>query len=413
MKNIKMSVKLIVSFLVVVLLTTTVGIVGILGMVNISSSGVNIYENQTVPAPYLGRAEETLQRMRVYVREMVMASMAGDMDGVEKAFATIGGLIPVMERNLDAYRAAVKDEEARSLFDQARTLYEVDLTRTVMSIYAAAQKGDIPTISNLLITCREVSNKILSNFERCMSIMVHDAKAAAYDAKNLSNTLLTTIICVLVIAISIAMFLAFYISGLISKPLARVVEVLKKGEDGDMRARSKIDQKDEIGIVSKAVDGFFDEMLKVVENIRANSDTLAGASEELSVVSRQLTNGAEETVTQSATVAGSAEQMSVNINAMASGAEEASVNANEVAGAADQMSSNMNTIAAAVEEMTASISQIASSASEANKVADSATVKAKDATATMSKLGVAAKEIGQVTDVIKKIADKTNLLALN
>ena len=199
----------------------------------------------------------------------------------------------------------------------------------------------------------------------------------------------------------------------VSVPLAKVVETLKKGEDGDMRARVEMDRKDEIGSVSKAVNNFFGEMQQVVKSIRINADTLAGASEELSSVSRQLASGAEETVVQSNTVASTTEQMAVNISTMASGAEEASVNAGEVASAAEQMSVNMNTIASAIEEMSVSIHQISENTIGVRKVAAEATDKATTATDVMHKLGSAAKEIGQVTDVIKKIADKTNLLALN
>ena len=212
----------------------------------------------------------------------------------------------------------------------------------------------------------------------------------------------------------LCVFLVFVLNTFfVNRPLAKIVATLKKGEDGDMRARSRIEQEDEIGIVAKAVDRFFDEMQKVVRNIRTNSGTLAGASEKLSNVSRRLAEGSEETVVQSNTVASTVEQMTININTMASGAEQASVNAGEVASAAEQMSVNMNTIASAVEEMSVSINQISLTTGDVRKVAAEATGKASTATEAMNKLGSAAKEIGHVTDVIKKIADKTNLLALN
>ena len=230
------------------------------------------------------------------------------------------------------------------------------------------------------------------------------------ERRSMMNMVLTVgIVCGIVCVIFVIGFSTYAVS----RPLSKVVEMLKKGEDGDMRARSGIDREDEIGVVAQAVDRFFSEMQKVVKNIRMNAETLAGASEELSSVSRQLASGAEETVVQSNTVASTAEQMAVNINSMASGAEEASVNASEVASAAEQMSVNMNTIASAVEEMSVSIREISDNTAGVRKVATEATDKATTATGVMNKLGSAAKEIGQVTDVIKKIADKTNLLALN
>jgi len=233
------------------------------------------------------------------------------------------------------------------------------------------------------------------------------------EVEEIANTTKSIIITFIIIVIVASIILSLYISSIICNPINKLVATVKEGEKGNMTVRSGLNQKDELGVMAKALDQFFEHLQGILKNLRANSETLASASEELSAVSRELASGAEETVSQSNTVASTAEEMSVNINAMASGAEQASVNANEVAGAAELMSTNMNTVAAAIEEMSASISQIATNAGDARKVAVAAMEKSKDATDVMNKLGSAAKEIGHVTDVIKKIADKTNLLALN
>jgi methyl-accepting chemotaxis protein len=221
------------------------------------------------------------------------------------------------------------------------------------------------------------------------------------------------IITFIVIVMVASIILSLYIANIICNPINKLVTLVKEGEKGNMTVRSRLNQKDELGVMAKALDEFFEYLQGILRNLHANSETLASASTELSTVSRELASGSEEVVGQSHTLASTAEEMSVNINAMASGAEEASVNANEVAGAAEQMSTNMNTIASAVEEMSASINQIANNTTEVHKIATEATNKSSEATSVMGKLGAAAKEIGQVTDVIKKIADKTNLLALN
>jgi len=222
-----------------------------------------------------------------------------------------------------------------------------------------------------------------------------------------------TIVAVLAVIVS-SIILFVVLSGVIA-PIVKVTETLKdisEGE-GDLTQSIKVQSKDEIGDLARYFNKLMEALRTPIGEVKKTVVSLASVSDELSEVSRQLAGGSEKAVTQSNTVASTTEQMAVNINAMASGAEEASVNANEVAGAAEQMSTNMNTIASAIEEMSASIGQIASNAGEAHKVAVDATEKSNDATDVMSKLGAAAKEIGKVTDVIKNIADKTNLLALN
>jgi len=223
----------------------------------------------------------------------------------------------------------------------------------------------------------------------------------------------TVIIAVLAIIVS-AIIILVVLSHVVT-PIVKVADSLKdisEGE-GDLTQTIVINSKDEVGDLARYFNKLMEALRFPISDVKKNVNILASVSEELSVISKQLASGAEETVNQSNNVAHTAEQMTENINAMASGAEEASVNASEVAGAAEQMSENMNTIAAAVEEMSASISEIAGNAGEARHVAEDATERSNEATATMNKLGVAAKEIGKVTDVIKSIADKTNLLALN
>jgi len=208
--------------------------------------------------------------------------------------------------------------------------------------------------------------------------------------------LLFSIAFVVIVA---AVILSLVIRSSITRPLSKVVDAISKIENGDMTVRVGLERRDELGILSKALDSLSARLQTIFSNLHLNSETLAGSAEELSSIGRQVTS--------------TTEQVNMNINAMASSVTQASINANEVAGTAEQMSTNMNTIAAAVEEMSSSINQIANNALEANKITGEAKAKSIEATGAMNKLGAAAKEIGHVTDVIKRIAEKTNLLALN
>ena len=125
--------------------------------------------------------------------------------------------------------------------------------------------------------------------------------------------------------------------------------------------------------------------MTLVEGIKDNTHTLAGASEELTSVSQQMSAAAEETTAQ----------------------------ANLVSAAAEQVSGNTKTVSSSVENLVASIYEIARSAQDAASVARQSVEMARATSRTMDALGASSTEIGQVVKVITTIAEQTNLLALN
>ncbi|MDR0518024.1 MAG: methyl-accepting chemotaxis protein [Fibromonadaceae bacterium] len=417
MQNIKIGVKLTAAFVLIAVATAGLGIFEIIEINKISDGDERLFNRIVVPLVQLAEQERDIQLMRICAYRIAFANDIHKQKALrEKNFNEISELTKTVKAEVEIQKKSASRQVTRDSLDML--VKESELFESTVREWLALIEKEDPSVwndGNIIIP-----QKIDEQADK-MSEMSHTLVLAKESSGNNQKTLNTesakdavrTSIFVIVITFMVAVAIGLYMTFSITGPLDKVVETLKKGEAGDMRARVGIDRKDEIGIAATNVDYLFSEMQKVVKQIHINSDAIAGASEELSSVSRQLASGSEEAASQSTTVASTAEQMAVNINAMASAAEQGSVSANEVAGAAEQMSTNMNTIAAAIEEMSASISEISSNAGEASKVAHEATAKSHDATSVMNKLGIAAKEIGQVTDVIKKIADKTNLLALN
>ncbi len=415
MKNIKVGIKLIASYVFIALVAVAIGSYLVSSLSEIDNRYTYLSDNATMPLAEITKQVRVIQRLRTSLREMTLAETAAEVDKIDNE---TDDMTKEIEGLLAYQRKHTMNQDNLVLLDQV--LENVKKYNDGVSLYAENVKKNLNDKEALWANYHEAANRlrVFSDAFQESSIKFVNAKIeyagtisdenSEYVEKS-QNTSIILLTALFIISVLAGIYMTF---GIIN-PLRNVVATVEKGEKGDMTARSELGQKDELGIMAKALDGFFEHLQNIMRNLRSNSETLAGASEELAAVSRQLASGAEESVSQSNTVASTAEQMAVNINAMATGAEQASVNANEVAGAAEQMSTNMSTIAAAIEEMSASINQIASNAGEARGVAGEATEKSKGATEVMNKLGLAAKEIGQVTDVIKKIADKTNLLALN
>jgi methyl-accepting chemotaxis protein len=412
MKNIKIAQKLIGAFLIVAAMTAVLGFYLERTLQAVDDLGDSLYDHGIVPFAALVEAVDHMQELRVSLRDWKLARTDKERSDVLKEMT---------EHALEHLKKAISEQLKLTEDDKVKTAlmefqHAVDKYVTEVHNFARSAKFDPHTgicledySDGLYKAAAEMSRISEMNVDIKTKATEALSKKSNVTAENASRTALVAIPITVIVSILIGVFLTFSIT----RPLNTVVSTLSKMEKGDMTIRAGLEQGDELGTLSKALDNLSTKLQGIFRNLRQDSDTLASSAEELSSIGKQVASTAEENVSQSATVASTTEQTAVNINAMASGAEEASANANEVAGAAEQMSTNMNTIAAAIEEMSASISEISSNASDANRIVHEATIKSREATDAMGKLGAAAKEIGQVTDVIKKIADKTNLLALN
>jgi len=293
-------------------------------------------------------------------------------------------------------QGSLRDAMLKGAYDPAIRFYNVVFSQLI----PALQKGDREYAKRLvqgeLNTLYEAHRKSVDQVVQAATEKYEKTETLAKTEIQDDTKLLFAIAFIVIVAVII---MSRVIRSSITRPLHTVVNAISKIENGDMTVRVGLERKDELGILSKALDSLSVKFQNIFTDLQLNSNTLAGSAEELSSIGRQVTSNTA--------------QVNMNISAMASSATQASINANEVAGTAEEMSTNMNTIAAAVEEMSASIRQISINASDAHKIAGEATTKSVEATKAMSNLGAAAKEIGQVTDVIKRIAEKTNLLALN
>ncbi|MCL2819639.1 MAG: methyl-accepting chemotaxis protein [Oscillospiraceae bacterium] len=427
MKNLKVSAKLITSFLIIAVLTAIVGVVGIYGMVQINNSFDEMYEMQTVPMPDLAKAIEELQRQRANMRELIIGSALDDFEMMDRARANADHSHEEMQKSLDSYYETIKSEEAKRLFYEARELYENEFRVGFMRIYDGA-KGDIEP-AELYTIMREytaATDKIIENFDICFDMKIDTAANAAQSASSMADLLLWLIIGVLVVALAAAVFLALYISGLISKPLVILSTFMKKaGTTGDialspddMSNINKFAQgKDEIGQTIAGSAAF----LQHVTNIAGKLETIANG--DLTIDVQMLSN--------SDTMGKSLSQMVDNLNNILNGIQtstsQVSTGAKQVADGAQALAQGSTEQAASVQELSSSIAEIASktkenaeTAGKTSKLSETIKQNALKGSTQMDDMIGAVKEINDASQSISKIiktiddiAFQTNILALN
>lgn len=275
------------------------------------------------------------------------------------------------------------------------------------------------------------ANKYIDDCMAALSDLVQEANnELRTDMTSVSNTSRYAqwlMVLVPLVCIAISLLLTVLLTRSVTVPIARGVEFSEAIAHGDLTRRLDLAQRDEVGLLARAMDHVASSFGKIVGEIRGTSQGIAGSASELSAVSHQLLAQSEQMTAQAGHVAGSTEQMATNNNTMAAAAEEMSMNVASISSASEQISVNVGTIssaaettarnvtavAAAIQESTRAFETISHDAREGSQVANQALGMADGASSTMKELERSAADIGKVTEAIKMIALQTNLLALN
>jgi methyl-accepting chemotaxis protein len=179
----------------------------------------------------------------------------------------------------------------------------------------------------------------------------------------------------------------------ISAPIERLHRLIAEVEQsGDLSRRSGIAQEDELGKIARALDSLMERFQRFVEEAHGVAGRLLSTSADLSRITREMSQDSDRARDQTDQVATAMNEMSSTVQEVARNATDAAQNTQE----ANKESGNGRQV---VDGTISAINSLAEEVESASEV--------------IQQLASNSQGIGQVLDVIRGIAEQTNLLALN
>ncbi len=207
-----------------------------------------------------------------------------------------------------------------------------------------------------------------------------------------SNMLKAAVIIILMISI-IASVIGVYFSSKISKPIRNLCREIQEVErNKDLTKEIEVHDLDETGDMALAFNGMIGTFKALILQVIAAIDQISDAAEKLSVVTTQTSDGADQQKLETEQLASAVNEMVYSVKEVARSALETSESASHAMGE----SSNGQAVMSEANESLMSL--------------DSNMAKSRLVTANLNENST---KIGAVLDVIRGVAEQTNLLALN
>ncbi|WP_460150919.1 methyl-accepting chemotaxis protein [Pseudomonas sp. H2_C02] len=377
------------GFAFIALLVVVLGVFAVNRMTLIREASMAMSANQLPSVTNLGTMMENVLRMRILsFRVLVNREPAG----LQEAETRIGVLTDKVKTAQAAYSALPAGPEEAALFKVFGVTLE-NYLKAQSEMLALSRQGKVDEMRALINSrIKEGTDQMGEQLNKLIAINAAGAKAADADAGHGYDVAITGVIIVSVAAALLTVLLAWLLTRSIVTPLRKAVAVAETIAAGNLSNVIEDDGKDEPARLIGALAAMQANLRQTIRHIAGSATQLASAAEELSAVTEEASKGLQQQNNE-------IDQAATAVNEMTAAVEEVARNAVSTSEASGQSNLAAREGRDRVVETVGAIQTMTQDVQNTAAMIEGLTTQGRD--------------IGKVLDVIRAIAEQTNLLALN
>ena len=377
------------GFAFIALLVVVLGVFAVNRMTLIRQASVDMSSNQLPSVAYLGSLTENVLRMRILsFRVLVNREPAA----LQEAQTRIAVLIDKVRAAQAGYSALPSVPEEAALYKTFVGTLDNYLTAQA-EMLALSQQNKVDEMRALINTrIKNGTDQMGEQLNKLIVLNSAGAKQANEQAERSYDSAISGIVVVAVAAALLTVLLAWLLTRSIVTPLRKAVEVAQTIAGGDLSKVIEDDGKDEPARLISALSAMQTNLRQTIQHIAGSATQLASAAEELSAVTEEASKGLQQQNNE-------IDQAATAVNEMTAAVEEVARNAVSTSEASTQSNQAAREGRDRVVETVGAIQTM--------------TQDVQNTSLLIEGLATQGRDIGKVLDVIRAIAEQTNLLALN
>ena len=388
LRNIRIAARAFIGFAAIALLSIFLGLFALNQIAEVQSQAADIQNNWMQRVRILALANASLDRYRLGEMAHILSSTDAEMQTYEDKSA---GRLKNVKEQLTQYAALLRTADEKSQLDQFNQSLE-GYAKNHTEMLKRSRSGDKAGARDFLNSIRESYEHMTKNFDQLIDLSNKGAEQAGLTSVAAYQNAVSGIAIVIVLVSAGTVLVAWLLTRSITGPIIEAVHAAETIAKGDLTQPINPTGNDEATRLLRAQETMRNNLVQTLKQITGSSSQLAAAAEELNAVTAE---GSRDLQQQH----GEIEQAATAVTEMTSAIEEVARNA----ASTSELSMESRTIALKGQQRMV----------EALHAIQALTRGVQTSSGQVGGLAEQAKGIGKVLDVIRGIAEQTNLLALN
>ncbi|WP_235833859.1 methyl-accepting chemotaxis protein [Halopseudomonas bauzanensis] len=389
LRNISIAARLTGGFVAMAVVVLLLGFMALRETSSIHDQTIEIEQVWLPNLQELNSLNQNFMRYRIYALRSLLSTDPQDIRQQRQRMDTLEQNLMEAEAALDQ---AITSPHPQRIFDdyhQQRLNYMTVAGEMAVELDAGNRERALQILDQQLNPIADAATAQLIQLE---TLIIAGANTAAAQSEQSYQSAIRQVILAIVIATALTLLLAWLLTRSIIAPIRQALQVSEVIATGNLTQQIHVTGRDEAARLLRALADMQGKLRNTIQGIANSSSQLASAAEELNAVTEDATR--------------SLQRQNDEIQQAATAVNEMSAAVEEVAGNAVQTSEQSQSTAASANQ---GGEQIAQTQISMQQLSDNIHSTAKEVEALASH----AQHISGVLDVIRAVAEQTNLLALN